>query len=96
VETLLHEMIHALLFVTERNTDHDGHGPNFCAHMKRINGITGANISTYHTFHQEVVVCLYSWTLKFANVFFTKCFLSKFFLYSIYYSEYMLSPFLIS
>lgn len=29
IDTLLHEMIHAYLFVTENNTDHDGHGPNF-------------------------------------------------------------------
>jgi len=29
VETLLHEMIHAFLFVTDNNKDHDGHGPEF-------------------------------------------------------------------
>jgi hypothetical protein len=27
VETLLHEMIHAYLFVTDGDDDHDGHGP---------------------------------------------------------------------
>ncbi|CAH2251436.1 sprT-like domain-containing Spartan [Pelobates cultripes] len=43
--TLLHEMIHALLFVTYNNKDHDSHGPEFCKHMKRINCFTGANIS---------------------------------------------------
>ncbi|XP_063299458.1 DNA-dependent metalloprotease SPRTN [Pelobates fuscus] len=54
VETLLHEMIHALLFVTYNNKDHDSHGPEFCKHMKRINCLTGANISVYHNFHDEV------------------------------------------
>ena len=37
VETLLHEMIHAYLFVTDGNDDHDGHGPAFHSHMHRIN-----------------------------------------------------------
>ena len=54
VETLLHEMIHAFLFVTNNNDDHDGHGPEFHKHMYRINASTGANISVYHTFHDEV------------------------------------------
>ncbi|KAM4772657.1 DNA-dependent metalloprotease SPRTN [Rhinophrynus dorsalis] len=54
VETLLHEMIHALLFVTHNNKDHDSHGPEFCKHMNRINGLTGAKISVYHSFHDEV------------------------------------------
>ncbi|XP_069463043.1 DNA-dependent metalloprotease SPRTN isoform X2 [Ambystoma mexicanum] len=54
VETLLHEMIHALLFVTHNDRDHDAHGDEFCKHMRRINGITGAKISVYHDFHDEV------------------------------------------
>ncbi|KAL8185904.1 UNVERIFIED_CONTAM: hypothetical protein K2H54_059656 [Gekko kuhli] len=54
VETLLHEMIHALLFVTHNNKDHDSHGPEFCKHMHRINRLTGANITIYHEFHDEV------------------------------------------
>ncbi|XP_071508417.1 uncharacterized protein [Diadema antillarum] len=54
VETLLHEMIHAYLFVTQNNKDHDGHGPEFCKHMTRINKATGTHISIYHTFHDEV------------------------------------------
>ena len=44
VETLLHEMIHAFLFVTDNNDDHDGHGPEFHKHMYRINAATGAGI----------------------------------------------------
>ncbi|XP_048342214.1 DNA-dependent metalloprotease SPRTN isoform X2 [Sphaerodactylus townsendi] len=52
--TLLHEMIHALLFVTHNNKDHDSHGPEFCKHMHRINRLTGANITIYHEFHDEV------------------------------------------
>ncbi|XP_044276362.1 DNA-dependent metalloprotease SPRTN isoform X2 [Varanus komodoensis] len=54
VETLLHEMIHALLFVTNNDKDHDSHGPEFCKHMNRINRLTGANITIYHEFHDEV------------------------------------------
>lgn len=44
-QTLLHEMIHALLFVTQNNRDRDGHGPEFCKHMNRINKSSGTNIS---------------------------------------------------
>ncbi|MBN3314456.1 SPRTN protein, partial [Atractosteus spatula] len=54
VETLLHEMIHALLFVTQNNRDRDGHGPEFCKHMNRINKASGTNITIYHSFHDEV------------------------------------------
>lgn len=54
VQTLLHEMIHALLFVTNNNKDHDSHGPEFCKHMHRINNMTGAKITIYHSFHDEV------------------------------------------
>ncbi|CAF1605969.1 unnamed protein product [Adineta ricciae] len=53
VETLLHEMIHAYLFVTHNNRDRDGHGPEFLKHMVRINSATGANITVYHSFHDE-------------------------------------------
>uniref|UniRef100_A0A8B9HS41 DNA-dependent metalloprotease SPRTN n=1 Tax=Astyanax mexicanus TaxID=7994 RepID=A0A8B9HS41_ASTMX len=61
VETLLHEMIHALLFVTQNNRDRDGHGPEFCKHMNRINKATGTNISIYHSFHDEVDVYRQHW-----------------------------------
>lgn len=54
VNTLLHEMIHALLFVTDNNKDHDGHGPEFHKHMYRINKQSGSNITVYHSFHDEV------------------------------------------
>ncbi len=54
VETLLHEMIHAYLFVTNGDDDHDGHGPAFHSHMYRINKEQGTNISVYHNFHDEV------------------------------------------
>lgn len=54
VETLLHEMIHALLFVTHNNKDRTGHGPEFHKHMKRINEASGAKITVYHDFHDEV------------------------------------------
>jgi len=54
VETLLHEMIHAYLFVTDGDDDHDGHGPAFHSHMFRINKEAGTKISVYHNFHDEV------------------------------------------
>ncbi|KAM3861492.1 DNA-dependent metalloprotease SPRTN [Diretmus argenteus] len=61
VETLLHEMIHALLFVTQNNRDRDGHGPEFCKHMSRINKASGTNITVYHTFHDEVDLYRQHW-----------------------------------
>ncbi|TSL47531.1 SprT-like domain-containing protein Spartan [Bagarius yarrelli] len=61
VETLLHEMIHALLFVTQNNRDRDGHGPEFCKHMDRINQASGTKISIYHSFHDEVDVYRQHW-----------------------------------
>lgn len=38
-------MIHALLFVTQNNRDRDGHGPEFCKHMDRINKASGTKIT---------------------------------------------------
>ncbi|KAG5277470.1 hypothetical protein AALO_G00117990 [Alosa alosa] len=61
VQTLLHEMIHALLFVTQNNRDRDGHGPEFCKHMNRINQATGTKITVYHSFHEEVDVYRQHW-----------------------------------
>merc|ERR1711981_289690 len=54
INTLLHEMIHAYLFLTQNNRDRDGHGPQFQSHMKRINAASGSHITIYHTFHDEV------------------------------------------
>ncbi|XP_028162121.1 sprT-like domain-containing protein Spartan [Ostrinia furnacalis] len=61
IETLLHEMIHAYLFITNRDRERDGHGPNFQAHMHRINKSAGLNISIYHDFHDEVKLYLTHW-----------------------------------
>ncbi|KAJ8270701.1 hypothetical protein GJAV_G00118250 [Gymnothorax javanicus] len=61
VQTLLHEMIHALLFVTQNNRDRDGHGPEFCKHMDRINKASGTKITVYHTFHDEVDLYRQHW-----------------------------------
>lgn len=63
VETLLHEMIHAYLFLTN-NKDHrdrDGHGSEFCKHMYRINKEAGTKISIYHNFHEEVRLYKQHW-----------------------------------
>ena len=54
VETLIHEMIHAFLFVTVRDRDRDGHGPSFQSLMNVVNYVSSLNISIYHTFHDEV------------------------------------------
>ncbi|XP_050347301.1 DNA-dependent metalloprotease dvc-1 [Nymphalis io] len=61
VETLLHEMIHAYLFITNRDKDRDGHGPNFQGHMYRINKAAGLNITIYHDFHDEVKLYQTHW-----------------------------------
>lgn len=62
VETLLHEMIHAYLFLTNtRDHSRDGHGPEFCKHMYRINKGAGTNISIYHNFHEEVKLYKQHW-----------------------------------
>lgn len=63
VETLLHEMIHAYLFLTNNreHRDRDGHGSEFCKHMFRINKNAGTNISIYHDFHDEVKLYRQHW-----------------------------------
>lgn len=61
VETLLHEMIHGYLFLTNNNRDRDGHGPEFCKHMDRINREAGTRITIYHSFHEEVKLYQQHW-----------------------------------
>lgn len=61
IETLLHEMIHAYLFVTNNDRDRDGHGPRFHEHMYRINKEAGTNITVYHSFHDEVRLYQQHW-----------------------------------
>lgn len=53
-ETLLHEMIHAYLMVTGKESGRDGHGASFLEMMCEINDQTGLEISVYHGFHDEV------------------------------------------
>ncbi|XP_077236166.1 uncharacterized protein LOC143877810 isoform X2 [Tasmannia lanceolata] len=61
--TLLHEMIHAYLWIRNKNQDHSDHGPNFQKLMKEINSSSvidyqrpngGYNVTIYHSFHDEV------------------------------------------
>ena len=54
IETLIHEMIHAFLFVTFNNRDRESHGDRFKTLMNVINYTSNLNISIYHTFHDEV------------------------------------------
>ena len=54
INTLLHEMIHAFLFVKRSNRDHDDHGPSFQAQMRRLNSTIGSKITIYHSFKDEV------------------------------------------
>ncbi|XP_076176985.1 DNA-dependent metalloprotease SPRTN isoform X2 [Ptiloglossa arizonensis] len=61
VETLLHEMIHGYLFLTNNNRDRNGHGPEFCKHMNRINTAAGTKITIYHSFHDEVKLYKQHW-----------------------------------
>lgn len=55
-ETLLHEMIHAYLFIeqADQSDDKTGHGFAFKLKMNEINTKTGLNITVYHSFHDEV------------------------------------------
>ncbi|CAM6127768.1 unnamed protein product [Calypogeia fissa] len=61
--TLLHEMIHAYLFLTNGNKDHDDHGPCFQHMMMMINDFNlvdeerpqdGYQVTIYHNFTNEV------------------------------------------
>lgn len=61
VNTLLHEMIHAYLFITKNNRDRDGHGQEFQFHMNRINAIANTSITIYHTFNDEVMAHRKHW-----------------------------------
>ncbi|CEG47873.1 Uncharacterized conserved protein [Plasmopara halstedii] len=54
VNTLLHEMIHAYVFVGTSVRDHEDHGPLFQSHMNRINEAAKTKITVFHTFHDEV------------------------------------------
>lgn len=54
VETLLHEMIHAYLYLTRNFKDRGEHGDEFKGHMNRINKLASTNITVYHSFHDEV------------------------------------------
>lgn len=55
-ETLLHEMIHAYLFLTNPTACRlsGGHGPEFQELAAFLNGATGLNITIFHHFHEEV------------------------------------------
>jgi len=55
-ETLLHEMIHAYLFITDPESCkfEGGHGHAFQKIMCEINSATRLNITIYHSFHEEV------------------------------------------
>lgn len=53
VETLLHEMIHAYISF-KKIRDIGSHGPIFKQHMDRINQASGANITVFHQFYEEV------------------------------------------
>jgi predicted SprT family Zn-dependent metalloprotease len=56
INTLLHEMIHAHIFIKRGRSilERDGHGPDFQAQMHRINGLAGSSVTVFHTFHEEV------------------------------------------
>lgn len=54
VETLLHEMIHAYLYLTRNFKDRGDHGDEFKSHMNRINRLANTSITIYHSFHDEV------------------------------------------
>ncbi|KAK1442526.1 hypothetical protein BgAZ_300440 [Babesia gibsoni] len=53
-ETLLHEMIHAHMFLTKQYKNCKAHGKEFIWHMNRVNEITGLNVTVYHNFRDEL------------------------------------------
>lgn len=53
IDALLHEMIHAYLYVT-RDKDWTGHGPSFLNLSQAINKSEGTNVQPYHHFREEV------------------------------------------
>lgn len=53
MEILLHGMIHTYLHFTKKHNG-DGHGPEFQKHMNRLNRLTGANITVYHTLNDAL------------------------------------------
>lgn len=57
-------MIHAYLFVTNNNSDRDGHGPTFCLHMNRINKEAGTNITVIKTIKIQLFVSYYQQNKK--------------------------------
>ena len=66
IETLLHEMIHAFLFVTQNfddyDAEYDGHGENFQREMQRVNSEAGTNVTIYHDFYAEMdIYAVYVW-----------------------------------
>lgn len=59
LSTLLHEMIHAYLWMHSGLLDRDGHGEAFQRLAARINDAergTGVMVTIYHSFHAEVAV----------------------------------------
>jgi predicted SprT family Zn-dependent metalloprotease len=53
-ETLLHEMIHAFMWVTGTESGRDGHGSAFLEMMELINLQTGLSVTVRHSFTDEV------------------------------------------
>lgn len=54
INTLLHEMIHAYLFLQGDRSGRDGHGYSFLLWKDRINADSGSQVSVYHSFGEEV------------------------------------------
>lgn len=48
-------MIHAILFL-DNDTDGGDHGPSFIKIMNRIYRETGADVSVYHDYHNEIAM----------------------------------------
>ncbi|KAL9648619.1 hypothetical protein ABK040_016252 [Willaertia magna] len=57
INTLIHEMIHAYLFINLNLNEREEHGDNFKYYMNYINKLeylNGIKITIYHNFHDEV------------------------------------------
>lgn len=68
VETLLHEMIHALLFVTNNYQDRESHGPEFLKHMHRINKESGKEFISFFLFQGYCILLNFKQTYFLNNL----------------------------
>ncbi|ORE07062.1 hypothetical protein BCV72DRAFT_304999 [Rhizopus microsporus var. microsporus] len=61
IETLLHETIHALHFITQVCDGYDGHSPAFHREARRINRLVKLNITVSHKDHVKQITVFWNY-----------------------------------